>query len=131
MERLTHQKTRAIALLAGLAALAACGEQGSGGQWFREAGAQIDTGEFGNATMQNMVAQVCYPGGRSSAFKGSKIGSAPRDPVVVLDPVSTPANPVYRVHCTGELDGKYAQIIYRDYVRSSVENTTVATATAE
>ncbi|MEM9637804.1 MAG: hypothetical protein AAGA94_09170 [Pseudomonadota bacterium] len=129
MERLTYRKSRAVVLLAGLATLAACGEQGSGGQWFREAGAQIDGGEFGNATMQNMVAHVCNPNG--SAYRTGKIGVSPKDPVVVLDPVSTPANPVYRVHCTGRLDGKYARVIYRDYVSSAGQEITVSTATGE
>ncbi|WP_299862480.1 hypothetical protein [uncultured Roseobacter sp.] len=129
MERMTHRKTRAALLLAGLATLAACGEQNSGSVWFSEAGAQLDSGEFGNATMQNMVAQVCNPNG--SAYKTGKIGVSPRDPVVVLDPASSPANPVYRVHCTGRLDGNYARVIYRDYVGSAGQAITVETATAE
>ncbi|WP_299679690.1 hypothetical protein [uncultured Roseobacter sp.] len=132
MTQLTSGKLRALALLTGLAALAACGEQGSGGgKWFREAGAQLDNGEFGNATMQNMIAQVCFPNGRSGAFGGTKIGGTAGDPVVVVDPASTPRRPVYRVHCDGQLDGRYARIIYRDYVNSAGQAITVTEATAE
>lgn len=132
MERLTCRKTRALILLAGLATLTACGEQGNiGGTWFREAGAQLDNGEFGRANMQSIAAQVCYPNGRGAAYKGGKIGSAPKDPVVVLDPTSTQTNPVFRVHCSGKLDGRYAQVIYRDYVNSAGQAISVTTATAE
>ncbi|MCV3272870.1 hypothetical protein [Roseobacter sinensis] len=132
MARLTSGKLRALTLLTGLAALAACGEQGAGGgKWFREAGAQLDGGEFGNATMQNMVAQVCFPQGRGGAYGAGKIGSVPGDPVVVIDPESTPRQPVYRVHCDGRLDGKYARIIYRDYVSSAGQAITVTAADAE
>lgn len=127
MARLTTPKT--LALLAGLAALSACGEQGSGGVWLREAGTQLDSGEFGNANLQNMTAQVCNPNG--SAYKSGKIGAPAADPVVVLDPSSTTANPIYRVHCTGRLDGKYARVIYRDYVASATPPLSIDAATAE
>ncbi|MBW4707653.1 hypothetical protein KX928_07625 [Roseobacter sp. YSTF-M11] len=130
MQSLTTRTTRTLALTVGLTALAACGEQGSGGQWFREAGIQIDSGEFGNATMINMMAQVCNPSGVAGAG-GSKVGGSPSDPLVVLDPASTVAQPVFRVHCDGRLDGKYARIIYRDYVGSASQKTTVEEATAE
>ncbi|WP_299738404.1 hypothetical protein [uncultured Roseobacter sp.] len=130
MERLTYQKSRAIALLAGLATLAACGEQGSGGQWFREAGAQVDSGEFGAATMQNMVAQTCKTSGFGAGKAGGKLGTV-GDPVVVLDPSSTTSNPVYRIHCDGRLDGKYAEVIYREYVESATQKTITEDAEAE
>lgn len=131
MPRLTYRKTCALVLLTGLATLAACGEQGGGSPWFGEAGAQIDGGQFGNATMQNIAAQVCYPNGRGSAYKGGKLGRAPADPVVVLDPASTQTSPVFRVHCSGTLDGKYARIIYNDYVNSAGQAISVTAATAE
>ncbi|MDW3222584.1 MAG: hypothetical protein R8G34_06785 [Paracoccaceae bacterium] len=119
MQRLTYQNARAVALLAGLSALAACGEQGSTGAFYREAGSQIDSGAFGAATRQNIAAQTC----RTSGFGAGKAGVAPADPIVALDPVSTRANPVYRVYCDGRLDGKYAQIIYSEYVESATQKT--------
>lgn len=125
-------KLYTTALLASVMTLTACGEQGTGGgKWFREAGAQLDNGEFGNATMQNFAAQVCFPNGRGSAGKGTKIGGTPGDPVVVVDPASTPRQPIYRVHCDGRLDGRYARIIYRDYVNSAGQAITVTEANAE
>ncbi|MDU8942952.1 hypothetical protein [Ovoidimarina sediminis] len=95
-----------------------------------EAGSQIDNGTFGNATMHNMLAQMCK--GQGSGVKGAKSGVV-TDPVVMLDPASTPSRPIYRVHCDGQLNGKYAQVIFREYIGSAVpapQNATVATQTA-
>ena len=50
---------------------------------------------------------------------------------LVLDPQSTPERKVYRVHCDGRLDGKFAQIIYREYVASATQKTTVSAADSE
>jgi hypothetical protein len=99
----------------------------------RPAGYELDdTGGFGNATVQNLVAQTCNnTGALGSARYAGKAGATLGDPVVVLDPESTPANPVYRVYCDGNLDGKYAAVIYRDYVRSASQAATVEEATAE
>ncbi|MGC3936333.1 hypothetical protein ACOTTU_00855 [Roseobacter sp. EG26] len=130
MHSLTTRTSRAMALTVGLTSLVACGEQGSGGQWFREAGAQIDTGEFGNATMINMMAQICNQSGVAGSGRG-KIGGTATDPLVVLDPASTVAQPIFRVHCDGRLDGKYARVIYREYVESATEKPVVEEATGE
>ncbi|MEP2474675.1 hypothetical protein [Roseobacter sp.] len=129
MTPLTNRKTRALIFVTGMTALTACGI--GDGTWNREAGAQLDDGEFGNATMQNIAAQVCFPGGKSARNGGGKFGHTPGDPVVVLDPASTRVNPIYRVHCDGRLDGKYARIVYRDYVNSAGQEITVTNATAE
>ncbi|MEM0948630.1 MAG: hypothetical protein AAGK37_14620 [Pseudomonadota bacterium] len=79
-----------------------------------EVGSQLDDGWFGEANVHNTLAQMCYgPGG-----KGGKNGVA-TDPLVVLDPTSTQSRPIYRVHCDGQLNGKYAQVIFREYVDSA------------
>ncbi len=131
MAHRTIGKLFTATLLASALGLAACGEPGPGaGKWFREAGAQLDTGEFGNATMRNMIAQVCFPNGRVGA-SGTKIGAAPGDPVVALDPSSTPRNPIVRVHCDGDLDGKYARVIYSEYVESATQEPVTEEADAE
>lgn len=80
----------------------------------QEAGAFIDEGGFGNATMNNLLAQKCA--GRSKGY-------VVPDPVVVLDPNSEPSKPAYyrgSVQCSGELNGKYAQVIFEEYVNSAV-----------
>jgi len=124
MTQLTARNTRTAGLvMIGALTLTACD---------RPAGWELDaTGGFGNATANNIVAQTCNNTGASGAGKyAGKAGATPGDPVVVLDPQSTPANPVYRVYCDGNLDGKYAEIIYRDYVGSAIQKTTVQDATA-
>lgn len=128
MGMLPLRQTPVPLLLAGVLLLTACGEQG-GSTWHREAGSQLDAGEYGRATMQNMIAQVCFPGGRGNTFRGGKIGAPVGDPVVVLDPSSTRSAPVFRVHCDGRLDGKYARVVYSDYVGSAAQKTAVDTAT--
>ncbi len=84
-------------------------------RWNSEAGSQIDDGWFGEATMHNWLAQACGSGGG----KGGKTG-ATVDPLVVLDPASTTTRPIYRVHCDGRLNGKYARVIFNEYVSSAV-----------
>jgi hypothetical protein len=83
----------------------------------KEAGLFLDEGGFGTPTMHNTLAQIC-----SGYGKGSKAG-AMGDPVVVLDPSrSSPGNPVYyqdKVGCSGQLNGKYAEVIFREYVNSA------------
>ena len=81
-------------------------------RWNSEAGSQIDNGSFGNATMHNMLAQTCRGHGGGKVAKGGVVS----DPLVVLDPNSTPSRPVYRVHCDGQLNGKYAEVIWRGYI---------------
>lgn len=93
--------------------LAACSDT-STGRFNSEAGAFLDEGGFGNPTMNNLLAQKCA--GRSKGYV------AP-EPVVVLDPNSSPSKPAYyrgRVQCSGELNGKYAQVIFEEYVNSAV-----------
>ena len=79
-----------------------------------EVGSQIDDGWFGEANVHNMLAQMCY----GTGGKGSKGGTG-TDPLVVLDPTSTQSRPIYRVHCDGQLNGKYAQVIFREYIASA------------
>ena len=95
-----------------------------------EAGSQLDNGSFGNATMHNMMAQVCN--GPGTGVKGAKSGVV-ADPVVVLDPASSPQRPIYRVHCDGQLNGKYAQVIFQEFVASAgaaPQNATVESQTS-
>jgi hypothetical protein len=121
MKYLSFCTTPSAGLLIGALALAGCD---------RPAGHELDlTGGFGNATVNNLVAQTCRNTGAAGAFGGAgKAGATLGDPVVVLDPASTTAEPIYRVYCDGRLDGKYAAITYRDYVRSATQGASVADA---
>lgn len=99
--------------------LSACGDTNYATSWNQEAGAFLDEGGFGNPTMRNMMAQMC---------RGQAKGHIVPDPVVMLHPSSTKAAPVYvrgHVRCSGHLNGKYAQVIFREYVRSAVPPITV------
>ncbi|MEE4187172.1 MAG: hypothetical protein V2I76_01830 [Roseobacter sp.] len=127
MDSLLKKPARVLMIVTGLATVAACAPEGGVGQFYREAGSQIDSGEFGNATLHNQLVQTCSTNGAI----GGKSGATAGDPVVVLDPSSTPTRQVYRVHCDGNLDGKYANIIYREYISSAVATTTVERADSE
>ena len=103
---MTFKKT--IIMGAGLLALAACGDT-----WNAEAGSKLDEGGFGNPTMNNMLAQMC---------KGQAKGYIVPDPIVAMDPKSPPKDPRYlkgQVMCSGNLNGKYAQVIWNEYVESA------------
>ena len=104
-------KIKALMVGAGALALTACAEGNSFGY---EMGAFLDEGGFGNPSMQNLMAQKC---------SGRAKGYIVPDPVVVANPNSTSADTAYvrgNIYCSGHLNGKYAQIIFRDYVRSAV-----------
>ena len=130
MQRPMKTPIRAVLLVTGLATLTACAPESGVGSFWREAGAQLETGTYGNATLHNQLVQTCKTNGYGYG-KGGKAGSVAGDPVVVLDPSSTANRPVYRVHCDGRLDGKYASIIYNEYVRSAAETATVEEADAQ
>lgn len=127
MTILLKKIARPLLVISGLATLTACAPESGVTQFYREAGSQIDSGEFGNATVHNQLVQTC----RTNGTGFGKAGAGAGDPVVVLDPKSTASNPIYRVHCNGRLDGKYAQIVYRDYVGSATQQTTVERADSE
>ena len=106
-------KIKTLMVGVGALALTACGEGPVGKFWTQEAGAFLDEGGFGNPTMTNMLAQMC-----SVQAKGYIVP----EPVVVLDPKSAPSNPAYyrgQVKCSGQLNGKYAEVIFQDYVGSA------------
>lgn len=106
-------KTKSILAGIGLLALTACGEGPMGKTWNQEAGAFLDEGGFGNPTMNNMLAQMC---------RGQAKGHIIPDAVVTLDPKSAPGQPRYvsgNVMCSGQLNGKYAQVIWTNYVSSA------------
>ncbi len=102
---MTHQLKLAVLAVAA-AGVAGCTQN--------EVGSQIDDGWFGDATMHNMLAQTCTNAGGKGGKSGAMV-----DPLVVLDPSSTQSRPIYRVHCDGRLNGKYAQVIFRDYIASA------------
>ena len=119
---------KAVLVVAGVSALSACSpEVGQGPSFFREAGAQADFGDFGNATLHNQLVQTCRTNGVRYAG-GGKPGTSAGDPVVVLDPSSTRSRPVYRVYCDGTLDGNYALANYGAYIGSSAEDQSVTDA---
>ncbi len=101
-------KTKTALAGSALIALTACGPT-----WHQEAGAFLDEGGFGNPTMQNMMAQMC---------SGQAKGYIVPDPVVVASPTASGGTTYRRGHvmCSGHLNGKYAQIIWREYVASAV-----------
>ena len=106
-------KIKTLALGSALIALAACGEGTFGKTWNQEAGAFIDEGGFGNPTMTNMMAQMC---------RGQAKGYIVPDPIVALDPNSPKGAPAYRqgrVMCSGNLNGRYASVIWGEYVGSA------------
>lgn len=118
-------KIKTLMVGAGVLALTACGPGGADKFWGQEAGAFIDEGGFGNPTMTNMMAQMCA--GQAKGY------IAPR-PVVVLDPKSAPDNPSYyrgKVRCSGNLHGKYAEVIFQEYIASATAGATVEEAAAE
>lgn len=129
MTRFNTQSARFVVIAAGLSALTACSaEQGYGSSFFQEAGSQIESGgNFGNATLHNLLVQSC----RANGSGIGKAGAVAGDPVVVLDPASTPTRQVYRVHCDGNLDGKYAAVVYDGYIQSAESNASVTEAEAE
>ena len=105
-------KIKTILVGASVLALTAC-EGGIGKFYNDEAGAFLDEGGFGNPTMTNMLAQMCV---------GAPKGFIEPDPVVALNPRPGSTKPVYArfsVQCSGNLHGKYAQVIFREYVRSA------------
>ena len=113
-------------VLVGMAlTLAACTAENSTAlsSWNQPAGAFIDEGQFGNPTMQNTLAQKCV---------GKPKGHIVPEYVVVLNPdaSSSPKSaqetlvPKYargQVRCSGDLNGKYAQVIFEEYVDSATE----------
>ena len=109
-----------IAAATMLASLAACSDNDFAPSFAGEAGAQLDTGAFGNATMNNMMVQkACGSGYGGAGMAGGKMGGGMTDPVVVRDPTYSQAQPVFRVYCNGLLHGKYAQVIFQEYVASA------------
>ncbi len=110
-------RIKLISAASSLIVLTACGDAGVGNSWTREAGAFLDEGGFGNPTATNIFAQMCSRSGKGGGAKGGGV----TDPLVVLDPSSTPGTPVYNVHCNGQLNGKYATVIFREYVQSATE----------
>lgn len=112
-------KQTILAILAA-AALGACSAETSTvlTAWNQPAGAFLDEGGFGNATMQNMLAQMC---------SGRAKGYIVPDAVVVLDPKSAPEQPRYyraSIKCWDKLDGKYAEVIFQEYVESATAQPT-------
>lgn len=117
---------KALLCAAGVLVLAGCTD-GTIREFYSEAGAEVDEGNFGNPTMNNILAHT------RAACTGKAKGYIVPDPVVVLDPSSTAGAPRYRyaqVRCSGRLDGKYAQVIYRGYVGSAGQPISVTAATA-
>ncbi|WP_145953425.1 hypothetical protein [Oceaniglobus indicus] len=100
--------------------LAGCSEE-TALNFTQPAGAFLDEGQFGNATMNNTLAQKC-----SNQPKGYIVP----DPIVVLDPNASysPKSPQPglaagyrqgRIQCSGNLNGKYAKVIFDEYVDSA------------
>ncbi len=98
---------------AGLVVLTACGDRQIGSTWTQEAGFFLDEGAFGNPTMHNMLVQMCH----SHIPKGQIMF----EPKVVRAPAGSPKPYIRRARCSGHLNGKYAQVIFQEYVASATE----------
>ena len=107
--------------------IAACAESVT--RFNSEAGSWIDEGGFGNPTMQNMLAQMCRQAGKS--FKPGAVS----DPVVVLDPSTAGPQPVTyrqsRLTCQDSINGKYAEVIFNEYVSSGESELVIETIEVE
>ena len=124
-------RTKTIAAAALLGALAACSDNDFAPSFAGEAGQQLDTGVFGNATLNNQLVQsACGSGIAGSGVAGGKLSGGTADPVVVQDPAFTTTTPVYRVYCQGLLHGKYARVIFSEYVGSATQKSEVGQVTA-
>lgn len=90
------RNTTILATVATLA-LGACGSY-----WNEEAGASLDQGEFGSATLNNQVEHTCR---KMNAYNVGKYG-----------------NPIAS-NCPGRTqDGKYAMFAYRETIQSAAED---------
>lgn len=114
------RKTPIIAALCVLG-LAACGDRDPLSSWNQEAGGFLDEGGFGNPTMHNLLAQKC----NSYIPKGRII----YEPKVVRAPVNAPKPYIAKVHCAGYMNGKYAMVIFNEYVASATEESPYETTT--
>lgn len=94
-------RRRALTIAALLTTLASC-DHG------REAGAFLDQGDFGSATLNNQLAQTCRKAAPVSTGKyGTPLGAA----------------------CPGRTeDGKYAMFAYKETIESATEQTSSAVA---
>jgi hypothetical protein len=93
-------------------------------RWNQPAGAFLDEGQFGNPTMRNMQAMTqCV---------GKPKGYIVPEHVVVLNPEysvdpKSPRESVEtqymraQVRCSGDLNGKFAMIVFEEYVESGTE----------
>lgn len=106
--------------------LGACTAENSAGLtgWNQPAGAFLDEGGFGNSTMRNTLAMTqCV---------GKPKGYIVPDHIVVLNPDHSvdPKSPRHtatspyrqaQVRCSGDLSGKFAEIVFQEYVESGTE----------
>jgi len=119
-----HIKT--LLVVSATVALAACTGENSSTltSWNQPAGAFLDEGGFGNATMRNTQAMTqCV---------GRPKGYILPEHVVVLNPEynedpKSPRETVStryvrgQVRCSGDLNGKYAMVVFGEYVESATE----------
>ncbi|MDH3263814.1 MAG: hypothetical protein OEM24_07440 [Paracoccaceae bacterium] len=106
---------KSLLCAASVVALSAC-SQGTSSEFYTEAGSEVDEGGFGNPTMNNMMAHI------AEVCVGRAKGYIVPDPVVVLDPNSPTTERRYlrgQVRCLGQLNGKYAEVVFREYVQSA------------
>jgi len=93
---------------AALVAVAGCSPQAQRA-FNAEAGAEIDGGSFGNATMNNHLVATCQARYADGKYSGKSAGGTNR--------------------CAGRtLDGKYARVIYNETVQSATVLPTVTTS---
>ena len=105
--------TKPLLIAVSALALTACGDRRAGPSWTQEAGAYLDEGAFGNPTMNNLMAQKC----RSRIPKGQII----YEPKIVAAPVGSPAPYIRKAECRGYMNGKYASIVFQEYVAAGTE----------
>jgi hypothetical protein len=101
-------KTLPILVLGALLAVAGCTEQGRL-DFDRPAGAGLDGGEFGNATMNNHLAMSCQ-----ARYAGGKYSGDPQGGTNLCPPRTQ--------------DGKYAKRAYDETIESATDLPNVTTS---
>ncbi|WP_226781809.1 hypothetical protein [Oceaniglobus trochenteri] len=116
--RMPHKPLIAIAITLGLGA---CTSENSTflTAATHPAGSFIDEGGFGNATMMNTRAMTQCVGKPKGYIVPEHIVVLNPDPKSPAMETTTPRRG--QVRCSGDLNGKYAQVIFEEYVESATE----------
>jgi len=106
--------------------LAACSSENSATltSWNQPAGAFLDEGGFGNATMRNTRAMTqCVGKPKGYIVPEHVVVLNPNYDVDPKSPRDTVETQYFRaqVRCSGDLNGKFAMVVFEEYVESGTE----------